>query len=203
MAKRPLLRAVMEDNHSMVSRLLERGANTNTRDLLQTTYIFYALWFDGHNSLRTLLDNPNYHCNTNCDAGWTIIHSAAIFADIGSLHIVMSKGLYELNTAEEDVFAWTAMQHAQYRWLNNEEWSRNFRQPRDNDPTERYNAFEELQESITEAQASMAGYINDEASEEETSDSEVSCSLSDETYEDDEDEDEFWEDAQEDLDVQS
>ena len=72
--------------------------------------------------------------------------------------------------------------------------------PRDNDPAKWFYAFEELLYSITEAQASMSECTTGDASEEEMVDSEVSYSLSDETYEDDEDEVETWEDAQEDLD---
>ena len=63
--------------------------------------------------------------------------------------------------------------------------------------------FEELLESIMDAQASIAGSVDDEACKEEIAGSEVPRGLADENCEDDEDEYESWEDAQEDLDGQS
>ena len=199
----PLLCAVREDNHLMVSGLLERGANIKARNLNGWTCLSQALIFDSHNSLRILLDNTSLRYNAKSDNGWTLLHVAAMHADIESLYILMSKQLYELDTAEKDVNGWTAMRFAQFRKLNNEEWSTYACKPRDNNPTEWYYAFEELLESVTEAQASMAGYIDDEASEEETDNSEVSYDSSGEdSIEEDHDEEEVWEDAQEDLDGQ-
>ena len=199
----PLHYAIMKDNHLMASALLERGANINARDLNGWTCLYSALYYHSHNSLRILLDNTGLHYNVKDDIGWTLLHVAAVYADIESFYILMSKPLYELDTTEEDVHGWTAMQYAQYRRLNNEEWSRRYCRGRDNDPTEWYNVFEELLESIISAQASMAGSIDDEGSEEDMADSEHSCSLSDETCEVSEDEDVAWEDAQEDLGGQS
>ena len=199
----PLQSAIVQDNHLMVSGLLERGANINARDTYEWTCLFRALYHRSHNSLRVLLDNTGLRYNMKFDNGWTLLHVAAIFADIESLCILMLKPLYELDTAEEDVHGWTAMGIAKYRMLNNERWPRHFGRPQDNDPTEWYDVFEELLESIIDAQASIAGSIDDEASEEDMADSEHSCGLSDETCENNEDEDELWEDAQEDLDGQS
>ena len=215
----PLLCAVQADNHLMVSGLLERGANINAKNLDGWTCLFRALSYDSHNSLKILLENTGLHYNVKDDNGWTLLHSAAIDADIESLYILMSKGLYQLDTAEEDVDGCTAMRFAQFRKLNNEKWSKFARKPRDRDPTEWYYAFEELLESITEAQASMSAYLNDEASEEETANSDVSYDSSGEGSieedqdeenqdeedqdEEDQDEEELWEDAQEDLDGQS
>ena len=96
------------------------------------------------------------------------------------------------------------MRIAQFRSLNNGGWSSFACRPRDKDPTEWFNVFEELLESITEAQASMAGYYNDEISKEETDNSEISNDSSGEDFiKEDQDEVELWEDAQEDLDGQS
>ena len=203
LGRTPLDSAVEEDNHLMVSGLLERGANINARTPNGWTCLHRALYSRSHNSLRILLDNTGLRYNVKLDNGTTLLHFAALFADIESLYILMSKPLYELDTAEEDVEGWTAMQLAQYRALNNEGWSRLCRRLRDNDPTEWYNVFEKLVESIIEAQASMTGYINNGPGEEEMADSEVPRSLADENGGDDEDEDESWEDAQEDLDVRS
>ena len=50
----PLLHAVREDNHLMVSGLLERGANINARDFEGGTYLTHALLYNSHNSLRLL-----------------------------------------------------------------------------------------------------------------------------------------------------
>ena len=199
----PLHSAVVQDNHLMVSGLLERGADINARATNGWTCLYLALHHDSHNSLRVLLDNTGLRYNIKFHHGLTLLHVAAVNADIESLYILMSKPLYELDTAEEDVHGWTAMRLAQSRVLNNERWSRHFRRPRDHDPTEWYNLFEELLESIIDAQASIAGSIDDEASEEDMAGSEHSCSLSDEACEDNEDEDELWEDAQENLDGQS
>ena len=199
----PLQEAVREDNHLMVSGLLERGANINARDPRGLTCLFQALRFNGHNSLRILLENPGRLYNVKSDNGPTLLHVAATYADIESLYILMSKQWYELDIAEEDVYGWTAMQIARFRRLDNEEWSTLARRPRDKDPTEWYYVFEELLESITEAQASMDGNIDDEASEEETNNSEDSCDFSGEdSIEGDQDGEELWEDAQEDLDGQ-
>ena len=184
----------------MVSGLLERGANINARDSDGWTCLFQALSCKSHHSLRILLDNASLRYNVKSHTERTLLHVAAIYADIESLHILMSKQLHELDTAEDDVEGWTALRIARFRRLNNEGWSTSARKPRDNDPTEWYYAFEELGESITEAQASMAGYIDDGASEEETDNSEVSYDSSDEgSIEEDQDEEELWEDAQEDL----
>lgn len=199
----PLHVAAMADNHLMVSGLLERGANMNARTSNGYTCLHLAFFYRSHNSLRTLLDNTGFHYNLKLDNGFTLLHFAAAYADIESLYILISKPLYELDIAEEDVNGLSAMQFAQYRRLYNEEWSKGFRQPRDNDPTEWYYAFEELLGSIIDAQTSIAASIEDEASEEDMADSEHSCSLSDETCEDSEDEDVLWEDAQEDLDGKS
>ena len=201
--QRPLHSAIMEDNHPMVSGLLARGGNINARTTDGWNCLYRALLHQSHNSLRILLDNTGLDYNLKLDNGWTLLHFAAQYADIESLYILMSKPLYELDTAEEDVDGWTAVQIAQYRRLNNEEWSRRFLQPRDNDPTEWYYVFEELLDSIIDAQASIAGSIDDEASEEDMAESEHSYSFSDETCEDSEDEDVAWEDAQEDLEGQS
>ncbi|KAK0510246.1 hypothetical protein JMJ35_007640 [Cladonia borealis] len=200
----PLLLAVLEDNHLMVSDLLERGADINAGNLDGDTCLFLALWYNSHDSLGILLDNTSLRYNVKFDKGQTLFHIAAIYADIESLDILMSKGLYQLDTAEEDLHGLTAMQYAQFRRLENEEWSTRARRPCDKDPTERYNMVEELLESITEAQASMAGYYDDEASEEETANSEVSYDSSGEdSIEEDQDGEELWEDAREDLDGQS
>ena len=199
----PLHSAVMEDNHLMVSSLLERGANLNARDLDGLTCLHHAFHNRSANSLRILLDNTGLSYNWKDARGQTLLHVAAVYADIESLYILLSKTLYELDTAEEDVDGWTAVQIAQYRRLNNEEWSRRLLQPRDNDPTEWYYVFEDLLDSIIDAQASIAGSIDDEASEEDMAESEHSYSFSDETCEDSEDEDVAWEDAQEALEGQS
>ena len=199
----PLHYAVVSDNHFMVSSLLERGAKINARTTDGGNCLHRALYYHSHNSLRILLDNTDFHYNLKFDNGMTILHFAAVNADIESLYILMSKPLYELDTAEEDVYGWTAVQYAQHRKLKNKEWPREFFRPRDNDPTEWYNVFEELLDSIIEAQASMAGSIDDVASGEDMANSEHSCSLLDETCEDSEDEDVTWEDAQEDLEEQS
>ena len=199
----PLQRAVQEDNHLMVSGLLERGADINARGLRGWTCFFEALCFNSHNSLRILLDNTGLLYNLKSDSGRALLHYAAIYADIESLDILMSKRFYELDTAEENMDGWTAMQFARFRALNNEEWSTLFCRPRDKDPTEWYYVFEELLESIAEAQASMAGNVDDEASEEETDNSEDSCDFSEEhSIEGDQDGEELWADAQEDLDGQ-
>ena len=200
LGRTPLHLAVEQDNHLMVSSLLESGANMNARSEGGWTCLYEALYFRSHNSLRILLDNTGLRYNLKTDTGQALLHCAALFADIESLYILMSQPLYELNIAEEDGDGWTAMQYAQYRRLENKKWSREFVRPRDYDPTEWYGVFEELLESIVDAQASIAGSIDDESSEEEMADSEHSCSLSDETCEENEDEDELWEDAQEDLD---
>ena len=203
LGRTPLQSAVMRDNHFMVSGLLERGGNINARTTDGWNCLDRALYYHSYNSLRILLDNSGLRYNVNTDTGRTLLHIAALNADIESLYILMSKPLYELDTAEKDADGWTAVQLAQYRRLNNEEWSRAFLRPRDKDSTEWYNVFEELLESIISAQASMAGSIDDEGSEEDMADSEHSCSLSDETCEVSEDEDVAWEDAQEDLGGQS
>ena len=199
----PLHFAVMRDNHLMVSGLLEKDGNINARSTNGWDCLHRALVHHSHNSLKILLDNTGPDYNLKLDNGSTLLHFAARYADIESLCILMSKPLYELDTAEEDVYGWTAMQYAQYRGMNNEEWSREFFQARDKDSMEWYNVFEGLLESIIEAQTSIAGYIDDEGSEEDTAKSEHSYSLSDETCEDSEDEDAAWEDAQEDLDGKS
>ena len=199
----PLDLAVAEDNHLMVSGLLERGANINARATNGWTCIHRALYYHSHNSLRILLDNTGLHYNVKLDEGWTLLRFAALYADIESLYILMSKPLYELDIAEEDVYGWTVLELAQYRRLKNEKWSRRYGRPRDNDPTEWYYAFEELLNSIIDAQTSMAGSIDDEASEEDMAGNEVPRSTADENYEDDGDENESWEDAQDDLGGQS
>ena len=197
----PLQLAIQEDNHLMVSGLLERSANINARNVRGLTCLFRAISFNSHNSLRILLDNPGLLYNVKYDDRWTLLHYAAIYADIESLDILMSGGLSQLDTVEKDVGGWTAMQFAQFRALNNEGWSTFACKPCDKDPTEWYYVFEELLESITEAQASMAGNVDDEASEEEMENSEDSCDFSGEdSIEEDEDGEELWEDAQEDLD---
>ena len=197
----PLHLAVDEDNHLMVSGLLERGANINATSTNEWTCLYRALYSHSHKSLRILLDNIGLRYNVKTEAGRTLLHLAAIFADIESLYIMMSKPLYELDTAEEDSYGWTAVRLAQYRVVNNKKWSRKFCRPRDNDPTEWYGVFEKLLESIIEAQASIAGPIDDEASEEEVAGSEVPRGLADENCVDDEDE--SWEDAQEEFNEQS
>ena len=195
----PLHSAVIEDNHLMVSGLLERGANINARTSNGNYCLYEALYNHSHNSLRILVDNNGLRYNVKADDGWTLLHAAASFADIESLYILKSTPLCELDTAEEDVDGWTALELAQYRSWDNEGWSRHHCRPRDNDPTEWYEVFEELLESVIEAQASIAGSIDDEANEEDVADNEHTCRLSNETCEDDEDEDESWEDAQEEL----
>ena len=200
----PLLNAVQEDNHLMVSGLLARGANINARDLYGWNCLFLALSSNSHDPLGILLDNTGLRYNLKSDNGHTLLHAAAVYADIKSLDILISKRLYQLDTAAKDVDGWTAMQFAQFRRLDNEGWSTYALRPREDDLTEWYNLFEELLESITEAQASMAGCVNDEASEEEMANSEVSYDSSDEhSIEEDQDGEELWEDAQEDLDGQS
>ena len=199
----PLHLTGREDNHLMVSGLLERGANINARATSGWTCLHQALHSNSYNSLSILLDNTALRYNVKTNMGRTLLHSAAVFADIESLYILMSRPLYELDSAEEDVDGWTALELARFRALNNEEWSKIFCRLRDNDPTEWYNVFEKLLDSIIEAQASMAGYIDDEECEEEMAGSEVPCTLADEGCEDEEDEDEFWEDAQEGLGGQS
>ena len=200
----PLLLAVFEDNHLMVSGLLERGANIDARDLDGWNCLTRALVCNSHNSLRLLLDNTSLDYNVKSERVGTLLHIAAVYADIESLKILMSQGLYRLDPAQEHVDGVTAMEFAQFRGLDNEGWSTSVHRPRDKDPTEWYNVFEELLESIAEAQASMAGYYNDEASEDETDNSEVSYDSSDEySIEEDQDGEELWEDAQEDLDGQS
>ena len=181
----PLLRAVKEDNYLMVNGLLERGANINARDLSGLNCLFLALCFNSHDSLGILLDKTCLRYNEKSDNGETLLHFAAMYADIESLDILMSKRLYQLDTAEKDLNGWTALRFAHFRRLDNKGWSTCARRPRDKDPTEWFNVFEELLGSITEAQALMAGNIDDEASEE------------------DQDGEELWEDAQEDLDGQS
>ena len=199
----PLQEAVREGNHLMFSGLLERGANINARDPRGLTCLFHALRFNGHNSLRILLENPGRLYNVKSDNGPTLLHVAAMYADIESLYILMSKQLYELDIAEEDVYGWTAMQIARFRRLDNEEWSTLARRPRDKDPTEWYYVFKELLESITGAQALMAGNVDNEASGEEMDNNEVSYDFSGEdSIEGDQDEEELWEDAREDLDGQ-
>ena len=187
----------------MVSGLLERGAHTNVQSA-GWNCLFKALWSRRHNALRTLLNNTSLDYNVKSDDWGTLLHVAAWGADIEFLYILMSKRWYELDTAEENRNGYTAMDFAQLRRLSNEEWSEFCCQPRDNDPTEWYSVFEKLLDSITEAQASMAGDIDDKASEEETANGEVSYDSSGEdSIEGDQDGEELWEDAQEDLDGQS
>ena len=122
----PLHAAIIDDNHLMVSGLLERGANINAITSNGWTCLHEALSCHGHNSLRILLNNTGLRYNVELGNGRTLLHSAALYADIESLYTLMSKPLYELDTAQEDVHGWTAMQLAQFRRLKNEKWSRNF-----------------------------------------------------------------------------
>lgn len=195
----PLHCAVMKDNHLMVSGLLERGANINAIPTNGWTCLHRAVLYNSYNSLSILLNNTALLYNVKTNTGRTLLHFAALCADIESLYILMSKPLYELNVAEEDEDGWTAIQFARDRALNNEGWSRCRCRPRDNDPIEWYYVFEKLLGSIIDAQASMAGSIDNEASEEDMAGSEVPRNLADGTCEDYEDEDESWEDAQEEL----
>ena len=104
----PLHLAVEEDNHLMVSSLLERGANINAR-ANGWTCLHEALCYHSHNSLRILLDNTGLRYNVKFDNGLTLLHFTASYTNIESLYILMSKPLYEVDTAKEDMYSWTVM----------------------------------------------------------------------------------------------
>lgn len=84
-------------------------------------------------------------CSRVDKSGRNLIHSAACSGDLSTLKILTTASLGGLKDADgPDCTGTTPSQYAQWRLVDNEQWSNLVIEPRDRDPLEWYDAFKAL-----------------------------------------------------------
>ncbi len=185
---RPLHWAVQSNIPTNLQFLLEEGADINAANQEGSTGLIRGVMFNTHKTLSLLLREEALRYDGKDYSGYSLLYYAAAFGDLETIHLLQSaRQLKKLNLDGDDALDW-----AQWRRDNNEARSLGAGKPSDEDPLAWYSAFEELWNSIAEAQqqdlngGSEGGFIEGERVDDD---------------DDDDDEGQVpWEDAPETLD---
>lgn len=178
---RPLHSAVINNEPKTVSLLLHRDPNINAVSSSDgDTALMYGVTYNCHKAAGILLEHKTLDYGGKGYWERTVLHWAALFADLEMIALLQSAKLSNIDTMAVDTNGGTALYRAVWRRDCNEEWSNWAVTAADEDPLEWFVAFEALLDGIVER----------------TKNSHV-----DETTEDTEQE--IWEDAPESADTSS
>ena len=144
----PLHLAARNEHPKQVSLLLGKGANINASAPNGRTALYTAIGFRRSAVVKVLLDNPGLDYQRQPDNGQTVIHLAAMSADVETLKVLQAGNLGNIDLDAVDVVGNTALEYAMWRRYNNEGWANWGVQPRDKDPEAWYQAFMKLIYSI-------------------------------------------------------
>lgn len=195
----PLLWAAHYDRPRILSCLTRLGASVHDTDPNGRTILHIAISLNNHGVLRLILKHWPLLCSRVDKSGRSFIHLAACLGDLSTLRILQTAanlgGLKDANGG--DYTGKTPLDYAQWRLMDNEQWSNLVIEPRDSDLLEWYDAFKALLASCSGKPEES--FVRD--SYPYSSLHEVLAELgSDEEEEDREgDSDQAWEDAQEQL----
>ena len=127
--------------------LIENGANISAQDCIGRNPLLLALKYNRHHSLKLLLNaRSDYTLKTSDNE--SVLHMAALFADIRSVKILQQACLNIRDPQSEDVYHCTPMYLALFRRNNNEGWAYNSDTECDENPEEWFQAFEAMYQDI-------------------------------------------------------
>lgn len=147
----PLLWAAHYDRPRILSCLSRLGASVHDTDPNGRTILHIAISLNNHGVLRLILKRWPLLCARADKSGRSFIHLAACLGDLSTLRILQRANLRGLEDANGgDYTGRTPLEYAQWRLMDNEQWSNLVIEPRDSDPLEWYDAFKALLVSCSE-----------------------------------------------------
>lgn len=192
--RRPLHYATIYNRRKNISLLLRRGVNINAVDSNGNTALVYGISANSHEAVGILLEQKTLEYGGKGGNEYTVLHYAALDADLEMIALLQSAKLRTVDTMADDIGGWTALDWAVWRRDCNEEWSNWAVRAADEDPLEWFSAFEALRDGIVERQQNPSGEESTEDGEEQEDWEE---NPSDEKSTEDGEEQEVWEDAPE------
>lgn len=141
----PLLWAAHYDRPRVLSCLSRLGASVYDTDPNGRTILHIAISLNNHGVLRLILKYWPLLCSRVDKNGRSFIHLAACLGDLSTLKILQTAKLGGLKDANGgDCTGRTPLDYAQWRLMDNEQWSNLVIEPRDSDLLEWYDAFKAL-----------------------------------------------------------
>ena len=144
----PLHAAAYYDQPSVISRLLANGAGINDTDITGRTALLIAISLNNYGVIRLLLNQRSLDYTVTDNYKRSIMHFAACLADTCTLHILSAATVRGVVPHEQDESGLMGIQYAQWRLLQNQEWSESVVEPPDPDPWEWYVAFRGLSATV-------------------------------------------------------
>ncbi|KAH6673063.1 ankyrin repeat-containing protein [Halenospora varia] len=102
--KTPLIHVSRTNNASFATLLLEYGANINAADITSHTPLTTAITYNSHNVLQLLLDRWSEYSSCPRLQGPHLLETAAVFADLETLKILVATDHFRLKYDKDYVF---------------------------------------------------------------------------------------------------
>lgn len=149
---RPLYHVVSYNKPKNLSLLLQRGVNINAANSSGDTALLYGIMWNSHEAVGILLEQKTLEYGVKGQWERTLLHCAALHADLEMIALLQSGDLSEIDTMAVDIDGCTALDAAVWRRDCNEKWSNWTLNAPDEDPLEWFAAFEALLDGIVERQ---------------------------------------------------
>ena len=101
--KTPLIHVSRIDNASFATLLLDYGADINAADITSQTPLTTAITYNSHNVLQLLLDRWAEYSACPRVQGPHLLETAAVFADLETLKILVATDHFRLKYDKDDV----------------------------------------------------------------------------------------------------
>lgn len=192
--RRPLQYAVMANRTRNLSLLLHRGVNINAVDSDRYTALMDGIFYNSHETVGILLKQKTLEYDGKGYCERTVLHGAALYADLEMIALLESAKLSNIDTMARDMDGDTALDDAVWRRDWNESWSNWALRAPDEDPLKWFSAFEALVDGIVERQQNLSGEeTNEDEEEQEDWEEDWEEDPSGEEITEDEEEQEDWE----------